>query len=225
MATNPRGRSRNRAFGSGSRRPDRGSNRLPSFGSRASSLNLSWNSITYCDVGRCPRLSRNAPSRIPVSKIQPTVIDERSDGDRPYLLVDDHEDRISRTGKQLIAAANLHITFEVWKSNFELMLQDVRKWCEERSAKVSRCFADVRSQGIEIFFVPNEDRFDFDLADQMAQLDRDLVNTGVGWVETLQIPSEEVDRFVEVERAILVYPEANVVPSPSIGATSEPEAS
>ena len=57
-----------------------------------------------------------------------------------------------------------------------------------------------------LFFVPASKCFDFDLADEMVQLNAKLMKDfNVGMVETHQIPPADLDRFLNLGMARQIY--------------------
>jgi hypothetical protein len=111
-----------------------------------------------------------------------------------------------RTGRQLIQACQLTISLEVWKDEFRSMLEFVHKW--SKAKPVRSCFCIPRGAKLMLFFVPKTESFDFDLADELTTLNGKIhTDFGVGTVETRQIPWNEIERFLDVGMAKLVYGE------------------
>ena len=66
-----------------------------------------------------------------------------------------------------------------------------------------------------MFFVPPGRQFSFELADELAELNRALIaGFNIGMVEVGQIPSGEIERFVDVETAQLIYGKPIEAPGP-----------
>ena len=90
------------------------------------------------------------------------------------------------------------------------MCERVAAWAEKHAGQVSECFAVPCGLGLGVFVVPHSATFDFDLADDLADLNRELVQSfNVGTVEVHQVPAEELDRFVIRDAAKRVYSNAN----------------
>ena len=127
-----------------------------------------------------------------------------SDGD--FLLHPSNDDLFARTGKQIIEACQMSISIAVWMEELNQMLSEVKAWCAKRSDKISACLAEGRGSEVLLFFVPVGNQFNFDLADELADLNRELVTDfNIGMVEVGQIPEAEVNRFMDLEKVRIVY--------------------
>jgi hypothetical protein len=140
------------------------------------------------------------------SKLETLHIKEDADGHRPVLLHPEDNDLFVRTGKQVIEACRLGISVELWLSEFQAMLEEVQRWTAARAASVRACFAAARGARVALYFVPPHDQFDFDLAEQLAELNAELVKRfNIGMVEIYQIPWAELDRFINPKSARQIY--------------------
>ena len=140
---------------------------------------------------------------------------EATDGTNQYVLHPEGDELFTRTGRQVIEACRLNISIEVWLAEFVSMRERVAVWAKEHAAQVSECFAVPCGLGLGVFVVPQSAAFDFDLADKLADLNRELVQSfNVGTVEVHQVPAEELDRFIIRDAAIQVYPHANSAHQP-----------
>jgi len=128
------------------------------------------------------------------------------DGDRQFIIHPENDEIIVSTGKQIIQGCQLSISVAVWLDELKSMVAHLQKWCSERSARVSGCYLEGRGSKILLLFIPTGTRFNFDLADELAVLNRELVaGFNIGMVEVGQIPAGDVDRFLDLEKARLVY--------------------
>jgi hypothetical protein len=133
-------------------------------------------------------------------------IREGEDGDRQYVLHPDDNDLFVQTGRQVIDGCRLTISLDVWFLECDAMFNEVSEWAAKRSERILACYAVPRSMGMGLFFVPRSESFDFDLADQLAELNSNLVRTyNVGPVEILQIPANEKVRFIAPNTAREIY--------------------
>lgn len=139
---------------------------------------------------------------------RPHHIDEAEDASRAYVIQQEQSnDLLVRTGRQLIEACRLGISVEVWMDEFRDMVEAVRAWIADRTDRITACYATPRGGSIGLFFVPAKDAFDFDLADELATLNRELLKQfNVGIVEIQQIPADETPRFIPPDAAVSVYP-------------------
>lgn len=133
-------------------------------------------------------------------KSQTESIDHARDGDRPYLLTPPTRDLFIQTGKQIIDACQLGISVELWLQELGDMCDEVANWTKVNS-RVRSCYCSPSGPRITFFFAPASQRFDFDLADELADLVLALHKFNVGMVELQQIPWGEMDRFLNVEIA------------------------
>ncbi len=86
------------------------------------------------------------------------------------------------------------------------MIAHATKWIEVHSASVEACFIEPRLRCIMLFFVPVSDRFDFDLADDLVELNVETIkNFNVGMVESHQVTFNELDRFLNLPMARQIY--------------------
>jgi len=133
-------------------------------------------------------------------------IDSEKDGERQFVLHPDDNDVFVRTGKQMIEAGRLSISIGVWLDEFKEMQGFVREWCAARAGRIQACLAVGRGAKVLLFFIPTGTQFSFDLADELAELNRELVTSfNIGMIEVGQVPQAELGRFIDIETARLVY--------------------
>lgn len=131
-----------------------------------------------------------------------------TDSDPQVVLHPANDDLFVRTGRQVIGACRLGISVELWLRELDAALAKVREWAAARADSVRACYCAPRVERIMLFFCPKSEQFDFELADGLADLNVQLVKDfNVGMVEVSQVPWEELDRFVNLELARLVYGE------------------
>jgi hypothetical protein len=94
------------------------------------------------------------------------------------------------------------------------MIQMVAEWANRHNQQVSECHAVLRPSGIAFFIVPKKDSFDFDLAAEIVDLDREVEGFNVGQVELYQVPAAELRRFAAPADCIQVYSNADSAHSP-----------
>ncbi|MBU0717397.1 MAG: hypothetical protein KJ749_04040 [Planctomycetes bacterium] len=137
---------------------------------------------------------------------EPVRIHEKGDAGRQFLLQPADDDLFVRTGKQVISACKLGISIELWLQEFHGTVEAVLEWCTERSERISVCHCAPMTSKIVFFLAPTAGHFDFSLADEMADLNRDLRrNFNMGMVELHQVPENELDRFLPLDSARKVY--------------------
>jgi hypothetical protein len=146
-----------------------------------------------------------APKQSPQEAVRLT---EGQDDQRQFIINPGDDDLFVRTGKQVIDACRLGISVEVWFHELSSMLQHVRQWTQNRKEAVRACFCVPRGTRVVLFFIPTSGQFNFDLADQLAKLNGELVKQfNVGMVEVGQIPWDELDRFLDPTKAKQIYGE------------------
>lgn len=137
----------------------------------------------------------------------------QGDGDRPVVLHPEDDDVFVRTGRQVIEACRLGISIEVWMHEFREMLGHVHRWAQQHGSRIRACYAAPRGASIGLYFVPRTETFDFDLAEELAPLNRDLVKAfNIGMIEVHQIPERERDRFISPEAVRTVFCDAQGAP-------------
>jgi hypothetical protein len=141
------------------------------------------------------------------TQAQPPIhIREATDGDRKVILHPDSHDLFVLTGQQVISSCNLGISIDVWVREMESMFEFVAKWSADRLQVIESCYAIPRGTKMVLFFVPKSDAFDFDLADQLVDLNAHLLTEfNIGMIEVHQIPGKEVERFLNPDTARRIY--------------------
>jgi hypothetical protein len=138
---------------------------------------------------------------------RPSVIDERRHGNLPYRIITANEDIINLSGEQLVRACRMEISSEVWQDNFWKMISHIRDWARDHHDSLDRILIDFCNDKVVFFLVPKSERFDFDLGFAQAELDVYLNTRGnIGYAETRQIPSWDIETFVS-RNARIVWPE------------------
>jgi hypothetical protein len=134
------------------------------------------------------------------------TIHELQHAARHFRIITSNEEIIQQTGEQIVRACQLQISVGAWYQNFELMVQHVAAWCEERSEKLLAGLVNLRNDKTVFYIVPRSEEYDFDLGREQAELDIYL-NTrgGIGYAETRQVPAWEIQRFVSQD-AYRVWP-------------------
>lgn len=136
----------------------------------------------------------------------PIHISEAADSERPVVLHPEDDDLFIQTGRQVIEACRLNISIELWQHEVRAMFDRIRDWSRERSERVSACFVTPRQTKLLLFVAPRSEQFDFDLADQIAVLNRQVLRDfKVGMVEIFQVPLSELGRFVDEGEARALY--------------------
>lgn len=144
-------------------------------------------------------------------KAEATRIDHVQDAQRPFVIAPENRDLFVRTGRQVIAACNTQLKIESWLELYEAMLGSVRDFAEEHGDHVAECYAVPRNAKTVLSFVPKSREFDFDLADQLAELQFDFqqrFENLVGSIEIGQVPSWDLRRFLDPDEAQRIYPPA-----------------
>jgi hypothetical protein len=135
-------------------------------------------------------------------------IDEGRDAGREYVIRPADRDLFVRTGAQIIESCRLGISVQLWFDELQSMVERARQWAEERPSRVRSCYCSAGGKRVTLFVVPALGRFDFDLADEIVDLNTELVKDfNVGRVEVGQVPWAELNRFVDVGSATHVFGE------------------
>ena len=111
-----------------------------------------------------------------------------------------------RTAEEMVEACHRAASVDLWMKEFDELQAAVNRWCGERRASVSSCFVPLRGRGIKFYVAIRGERFDFDLADAMAEFCSEAPSKfGVGLIEMYQVPASELQRFVDPEVDMKVY--------------------
>lgn len=140
-------------------------------------------------------------------------IDHEQDGQRSYVIAPENLDLFVRTGRQVIAACNTQLKIERWLEVYSAMLGSVRDFAVEHHDLVAECYAVPRNAKTVLSFVPKSKSFDFALASFLAELQFDFQERFanlVGAIEVGQVPSWDVDRFLDREESQRIYSDESV---------------
>jgi hypothetical protein len=133
-------------------------------------------------------------------------IDEATDGSRQVILRPENNDVFIRTGKQVIAGCNLGISVDLWLDELHSLIAFVSDWTKNHSTTVEACFIEPRPRCVMLVFVPISKSFNFELADELVELNAKLIKDfNVGMVEIHQIPQDELGHFLDPSAARLIY--------------------
>ena len=139
------------------------------------------------------------------SRAAPTSIHAQRGADRQFLFHPADNDVFVRTGRQIIDACRLTISVEVWLDELEEMMKFVRTWCADNRT-VRGCICSPRAARVMLFFVPTSTTFNFDLADQLTDLDIHISREfHLGSDEVSEVPLGQADRFLIPEESIEIY--------------------
>lgn len=146
---------------------------------------------------------------LPNTSTDPLRIRESEDAQRPIILHPENDDLFIQTGKQVIEARRLNISIDLWQHEVRAMFDYIRKWAADHADRVQACYISPRHAKLLLYVAPHGEAFDFDLADELVQLNRILLREfQVGLIEVLQVPHSEMDRFVHPDEARKLYAHA-----------------
>ena len=145
----------------------------------------------------------------PNTSTDPLRIHEATDAQRQVVLHPENDDLFVQTGKQVIEACRLNISLDLWKHEVRAMFDHIRKWAADHADRVQACYISPRHTKLLLYVAPRGEAFDFDLADELVQLNRTLLRKfQVGLIEVLQVPLSEIGRFVHPDEARELYAHA-----------------
>ncbi|MBI5763184.1 MAG: hypothetical protein HZA51_06635 [Planctomycetes bacterium] len=129
-------------------------------------------------------------------------ISEARDGASQVILHPQDNDLFIRTGRQVIESCRLGISVDLWLEEMESMQRNVAAWCAERANSIASCYCFPRGPQICLFVSPIGSTYDFDLAEQLTDLNLTLLREyNVGTVEVYQVPHAELNRFIDPQTA------------------------
>lgn len=141
-----------------------------------------------------------------------TIQLDAAEAERQVVVTTEDEDRFSLTCAQAIEACKIHTSRKVWFEELRSLFLHVNGWAIKNKDHVRSCYAQPRAGLVAIFIIPIKDSFDFDLADQIADLDLELSQEfPLVPAEVLQIPGGEEDglrTFVDSDIAKHLYGKA-----------------
>ena len=125
---------------------------------------------------------------------------------RRYKLVDLNNREIEQTAGEIVEASKLLSNRKLWIDNFKAVVTRVRAWCEQYNEHVQMALVDIRSDKVVFYFVPQSASYDLTLGDAMTGLEIEIGGgSGIGCVESLQVPLRSIERFVG-EKSLQVWP-------------------
>jgi len=126
--------------------------------------------------------------------------------DESVMLHGPQDDIIMRTGKQIIEACELRTSLDLWRHEFNDMLEFVKTECQKFARQVDACFLSPRGAKLLLVFIQTSPSFDFDLADKLTEVEITLQNKfNVGFTEVMQVPISEADRFINFNGVVHVF--------------------
>lgn len=140
------------------------------------------------------------------TEAQATHIRAGEDGEKQFVFHPESNDVFVRTGMEVIASCQIGISIQVWLEELGEFLREVAVWSQSRATSVRAVFAHPIGSRIVLYVIPTSSSFDFDLADLLAKLNRDMVKKFpvIGMVEVLQVPWNDRQSFVS-ESAKCIY--------------------
>ena len=89
----------------------------------------------------------------------------------------------------------------------EKFLLPLHAWCDQRGKQVSACYLPRPAGHLQAFIVTSSPRFDFQLAEEIAALERELANAGwrVGVSQLPHADNHSLATFFTLDGALEVY--------------------
>lgn len=124
-----------------------------------------------------------------------------------HILVEsDNEDRFMMTMREAAYACKQAQDKQEWQDDFKKFLHEVHQWCEAHAGKVEAGYVGVGDGSLNVFVCTKSADYDFDIDDELTELDIDLVKNHPWLVaEVLQIPEQTREDQILSDTAILVY--------------------
>lgn len=124
-------------------------------------------------------------------------IREDRDADTRFVIHPESDDVFVRSGKQVVASCQIGISLEVWLGELNELFMTIADWCKGH-ASIRAAFAQPIGSRIAIYVAPSSSSFDFDLGDELADLNISLARKYriLGMIEVLQIPWDDKETFI-----------------------------
>jgi hypothetical protein len=130
-------------------------------------------------------------------------------GSRQVVITTEQEDRFVMSCANAVEACLRHKSEKIVRSDIEKMIAHSRAWSAERGERISAAFIGPHESKITVFVVPKSEGFDFDLAEEVAELAHDLSRTYQAvWSDALEVPGgddESLRTFIDFETVIPIY--------------------
>lgn len=142
----------------------------------------------------------------PATSADPARINEDKHGAQRFVLEPADNDKLVQTGQQIIMSCQLTTSVKVWLDELADMISWLSKWAADRSNRIQGMICAPRPARVMLFVVPQSGRFDFDLADELVEMVGRVEDTfNIGTIEAVQVPADEIDRFVGENEGKVVY--------------------
>lgn len=131
---------------------------------------------------------------------------DHHDGDRNVVLTPANQDRFIMSCKDAVASCE---SVSLWSADFRGLIAHLTEWVKGREGKLTSIFVSPADRRIGVFVVSASESFDFDLAEQVAELSHEiLLHFKNIWPQALLIPGGDPDclaSFVDQRLALQVY--------------------
>ena len=128
-------------------------------------------------------------------------------GDARVVVDPLNRDLFVLTGRQLIESCGLQLSIQLYVDEAGLAVAELSRWAAARRAKIASIHWEPRPGHLGLYVAVASDAFDFDLADEMTDLNLRLNREfTLGRVEVFQVPAAAVGRFVGSAERSRVWP-------------------
>ena len=139
----------------------------------------------------------------------PVQLDVTREGDRQVVLTPEDEDRFVRSCQWVVETSKLGISREVWLRELHQLMAYVANWAEGHASRVKSCFAARRDDQLAIYVIPVANHFDFDLTEELTNLDFELAEKyQLVPCDVIQIPkgsASDLNEAVSGRQGIMIY--------------------
>jgi hypothetical protein len=123
------------------------------------------------------------------------LIDAKHDGHRRWTLIGKNASEFTRTAEELVEAAQVLSNQRLFTANLTGVFKKIIGWCDQNEQLLKSGFMTVRPGKISLLFVSATERYDLTLDDAMTNLEVSLGGSGIGYVESFQIPERSAGHF------------------------------
>ncbi len=136
--------------------------------------------------------------------------------DGHIVVTPQDQDKFLISAERAIQACRETVQMDERITNFkEKFLLPLNRWCAHHASRVAACYLPLPMSSLQAFVVNNSSKFDFELANEVAALERDLARAG--WrVGVVQLPAADefnsLATFFNPEGALEVYAQRGSAP-------------
>lgn len=139
-------------------------------------------------------------------KSKPINLDARDGRDVLFEPLD--EDRFVLSCGEAVKCAQIGMGVQALGDEIREAIRGARTWLDKRRESILACYATLRDGQILFVVIPSAPSFDFELANDLADLDIEIAEATLCHCEVIQVPAkctEDLSGFLDPRFLTMVY--------------------